>query len=126
MLERKIEYKLLEWKKNRNKLCAIVRGARQIGKTYSIERFGKKYYKHYIYINFIEKPEYSSIFENNIDAETIINQLKYRFSPDKIVKGKTLIFLDEIQNCPNAITALKFLSLDGKYNRFWLNAWNGI
>lgn len=116
MLERKIEYKLLEWKKSRNKLCAIVRGARQIGKTFSIECFGKKYYKYYIYINFIEKPEYSSIFENNIDAETIINQLKYRFGPEKIVKGKTLIFLDEIQNCPNAITALKFLSLDGKYD----------
>lgn len=116
MLERKIEAELLKWKKDRKKKCLVVNGARQVGKTYSIEQFGKKNYKHYIYINFIEKPELCSIFAENSDADTIIAQLKYKFGQAKFENNKTLVFLDEIQQCPNAMVALKFLTINGKYD----------
>ena len=116
MLIRKIDAELLKWKNKKKRKCLVVNGARQVGKTYSIEQFGLNNYKHYIYINFIEKPELCSIFDGNIDADTIIKQLKYKFGKTNFEAGKTLIFLDEIQQCPNARAALKFLTIDGKFD----------
>ena len=115
MLERKAFNKLVEWKNKKDKMCLIVRGARQVGKTYIIEKFGKDYYDNYISINFLEKESYKEIFEGDLDVDTIIKQLTLRLSCN-IEPGKTLIFLDEIQNCPRAITALKFFSIDKRYD----------
>ena len=116
MLERKIEKQLIEWKNKKKKHCLLVKGARQVGKTFIIDKFCKENYKNYIYINFDEMPEYREIFAGNLDVTTIIKQISARVPNAKLVKGETVIFLDEIQNCPRARTALKFLSIDGSFD----------
>lgn len=112
MLERKIYYKLQEWKSNKDKMCLVVKGARQVGKTYIIDKFCRENYKNYVYINFYEDFRYSLIFEGNLSADTIYSQIKARVTNANIIPNETIIFLDEIQECPNAIMALKFLAMD--------------
>jgi predicted AAA+ superfamily ATPase len=114
MLERKIMKTLIEWKQEKKKPCLLVRGARQVGKTYIIDQFANNNYESYIYINFEISPEYKSIFEGNLDIQTLIMQLEVTFPEKKIIPNKTILFLDEIQNCPNARVALKSFSLDGR------------
>ena len=116
MLKRKAYYKLLEWKNNKEKKCLVVKGARQIGKTYIIKQFGRENYKRFVYINFLEEPEYKDIFAKSLAAKDIYTAISLKMGADKLVKGDTLIFLDEIQACPNARTALKFLSIDKSYD----------
>ena len=116
MLERKIMKELLNWKENKNKMCLLVKGARQVGKTFIIDKFAKENYKNYIYINFDENPAYKAIFDGDLDVENLIKQISLRVPNAKLVPYETLIFLDEIQNCPNARTALKFLAIDKRYD----------
>ncbi len=116
MLKRKITTKLLEWKEKEDKMSLIIRGARQVGKTYIIDKFCKENYKNYVYINFFENPDYYAIFENGLDATSIIKQMTIRIPNINLVPGETVIFLDEIQDCPEAITALKFLTIDKKFD----------
>ena len=114
MLERKITKTLIDWKKEEKKPCLLVRGARQVGKTYIIDNFAKNNYKNYIYINFELMPEYKKIFEGNLDIKTLIMKLEVTFPDKRIEPNETVLFLDEIQSCPNARTALKSFSLDGR------------
>ncbi len=116
MLERKIYNQLLEWKNTKNNECLLVKGARQIGKTYIIEKFGKLNYSSYIYVNFIENPSLMSIFEGSLSAEEIYKKLSVFLLGIKFVENDTLIFLDEIQVCKNARSALKFLAIDNRYD----------
>lgn len=116
MLKRKIYQKLLVWKKQKQQECLLVKGARQIGKTYIIDYFGKTNYQSYIYINFIENPEFADIFETNLTAEEIYKRLTLLLPSAKMLPHNTLIFLDEIQMCPKARAALKFLALDDRYD----------
>ncbi len=117
MLERKIEKNLLEWKNEKNKKCLIIEGARQIGKTFIVREFGKNNYKYFIEINFYETPAYKEIFNGSLNGKEIESQIRLRVPEAKdMVPGETLIFLDEIQFCPNAMTALKFLTVDGRYD----------
>lgn len=102
--------------KRKNQECLLVRGARQIGKTYIIDYFGKNNYKSYIYLNFIENPQLKTIFENSLSAEEIFSRMTLVMPHIRFIEGDTLIFLDEIQECPNARTALKFLALDNRYD----------
>ena len=113
MLERKITKSLLEWKNEEKKQCLLVRGARQVGKTFIIDDFAKKNYKSYIYINFELMPQYKEIFEGNLDAETLIMNLQVYFKEIEIIPKDTILFLDEVQSCPNARVALKSFALDG-------------
>lgn len=114
MLKRKIINDLIKWKKNKDKLCLIVDGARQVGKTFIIEKFAKENYKNYIYINFVKNPDYMNIFANDLDYETIIKNMSIMIPNIDVTAKDTIIFLDEIQVCPRAITALKFLSIEHK------------
>lgn len=114
MLERKITKVLEEWKKEEKKPCLLIRGARQVGKTFIIDDFAKKNYENYIYINFELTPEYKNIFDGNLDIKTLIMKLEVTFPNVNIVPNKTILFLDEIQSCPNARTALKSFALDGR------------
>ena len=114
MLERKITSVLEEWKKEEKKPCLLIRGARQVGKTFIIDDFAKKNYENYIYINFELTPEYKNIFNGNLDIKTLIMKLEVTFPNVNIVPNKTILFLDEIQSCPNARTALKSFALDGR------------
>ena len=116
MLYRRVLKDLIHWKKHKKNECLLVKGARQIGKTFIIDRFGKEYYKSYIYINFLENPLLKDIFEESLEAGEIYKKISLNFLSMELVPGDTLIFLDEIQECPNARTALKFLALDNKYD----------
>lgn len=113
MLERKITKKLLRWKSEPNKPCLIVKGARQVGKTFIIEKFAQDNYENYIYINFELTPSLKSIFDGDLDFTTLRMKLEAAFPGVKIKKGETLLFLDEIGACPNARVALKTFAMDG-------------
>ncbi|MEG1288087.1 MAG: AAA family ATPase [Bacilli bacterium] len=116
MLKRKITADLLKWKENPSKVPLIVKGARQVGKTYIIDAFAKENYEYYTYINFVENPGYTTIFDGDLDAETLIKQISLRVDNAQLIPNKTLIFFDEIQNCPNARAALKFLAIDKRFD----------
>ena len=116
MLERKIYKSLIEWKNNPDKMCLVVKGARQVGKTYIIDKFAKENYQNYIYMNFDENPGYKAIFDGDLNVENLIKQISLRVPNASIIPNETLIFLDEIQNCPNAKTALKFLAIDKRFD----------
>lgn len=116
MLIRKVEKQLAEWKQTKGKKCLIVQGSRQVGKTFSIRKFAKERYKELLEINFKLDPGASEIFAGKLDADTLVTAMRLRFPRLKIQPGKTLIFLDEIQECPEAITSLKFWTEDNKYD----------
>lgn len=113
MLKRKITQQLLDWKNEQNKPCLLVKGARQVGKTFIIEHFAKENYDNYIYINFELSPSLKTIFDGDLDFKTLKLNLEVNFPNVKIEKGETLLFLDEIQACPNARVALKSFAIDG-------------
>ncbi len=113
MIERKIYKSLLEWK-NRKHKCLVVTGQRQVGKTFIIDSFAKAEYDHYIHINFEDSPEHKDIFNGDNTAEELIKKLVINFGEDSIVEGSTLLFLDEIQECERAYSALKQLTIYGK------------
>ena len=79
-MKRKIEKRLLEWKDNHSQTCLLVKGARQVGKTYSLDRFARENYKYYTYLNFDENPAYRAIFDGDLDVETLIKQISLRVS----------------------------------------------
>ena len=115
-MKRKIEKDLIEWKENHNKKCLLVKGARQVGKTYIIDKFARENYKYYTYLNFDENPAYKAIFDGDLDVETLIKQISLRVPGAQLEPHETILFLDEIQNCPRARTALKFLAIDGRFD----------
>ena len=116
MFRRKIYEDLLRWKNNHSNTCLMVKGARQVGKTYIIRAFGEKEYKSFIEINFISQKELKSIFAGSLDAESVYKRMTAQIRDIELIPGKTLIFLDEIQNCGNARTAIKFLAEDGRFD----------
>lgn len=116
MLKRKMYDKLLEWKNNRGQHCLLIKGARQVGKTYLVREFGRAEYESFIEINFLEHPELKIIFDGDRSAETIFKNITYNIPNVKLVPHKTLLFLDEIQKCANARTALKFLAQDDRFD----------
>ena len=116
MLKRKIYNELLQWKSRSDKQCLIVKGARQVGKTFIIELFAQENYKHAITLNFEKNQAYRTIFDGDLDTETIIKQISLRVPGAELVPNETLLFLDEIQSCPRAHTALKFLTQDGRFD----------
>jgi len=116
MLERKIDEQLLAWKNKPDKKCLLVKGARQVGKTFSIDKFCRENYEHYIYVNFVLNEDYTSIFDGALDSASIIKRLTLLFPKAKIVPGETVVFLDEIQHCPRARTAMKFLAIDKPFD----------
>lgn len=100
-------YKILvQWKAELNRRPLIIRGARQVGKTYVVRRFGQAEFENYIELNFEKKPEYKEIF-TSIDPVEIIEKILL-FTQLKINAGNTLLFLDEIQDCPAAIMSLRY------------------
>lgn len=115
MLKRKIIKELEDWKVNSSGKALLIKGARQVGKTTIVRQFAKVHYKSFIEINFEQMPLARQAFEGNLDARTIlINLSAMGFGP--LIPGQTLIFFDEIQSCPNARTAIKFLVEDGQYD----------
>ena len=116
MLRRKIYEDLMRWKTRNDKQCLLVRGARQVGKTFIIELFARENYRYFTAINFVQNPTYTSIFEGDLDPDTLIKQISLRVPGAELVPGESLLFLDEIQICPRARAALKFLAQDGRFD----------
>lgn len=106
-MKREIINNLIEWKDSKKRKPLIVHGARQVGKTYIIKEFGKKYYDNMIYVNFETNKELSSQINDSIDVKFIINKLEL-FYGEKILPKKTLIFFDEIQENERVLTSLKY------------------
>ena len=115
MLYRKAYDKLLEWRKQPRRKALCILGARQIGKTTVIREFGNDNYECFVEINFITDADATKIFAGNLDANTIIANLT-AYTRKPMIPGKTLVLLDEIQACPNARTAIKFLVEDGRFD----------
>ncbi len=115
-LNRKIDSYLLDWKNNPERKPLIVKGPRQVGKTESIRRFGHKNYENVIEINFVEEQKYKLITADGYKTEDIVRNIS-RLDPSKrFIANKTLIFFDELQEFPDISTALKFFSIDGRYD----------
>ena len=115
-LKRKIDIYLKEWKNSKNRKPLIIKGARQIGKTTSIEKFGRENYKSFIEINYISMPQYKQIFQDGYTTENIIKNISLLNSEYKFIPGDTLIFFDEMQEYPDTATSLKFVNEDGRFD----------
>ena len=113
MLERKIS-RYIEHFYEVNKGALLLSGARQIGKTYSVRRFAEKKFNSFIEINFVDNPDAVGIFSNAKNSSDILLRLS-AFVNQPLIKGETLIFFDEVQLCPEIVTAIKFLVDDGRY-----------
>ncbi len=113
MIKRKMYKYLINWKQKKDKSALIIKGARQVGKSYLVREFGRNEYEGYIEINFLKNPLYKNIFKGDLSAEEIFKMLSAYIPNLKIIPFKTLLFLDEIQVCAEARTAVKFLVEDG-------------
>lgn len=115
MLKRKMYNVLTEWKADNNRKALCILGARQIGKTTIVREFAKANYENFVEINFIKEEKAKAIFDDSFNADTVITNLT-AYTRQSLVPGKTLIFLDEIQSCPQIRTAIKFLIEDGRFD----------
>ncbi|MBM3197954.1 MAG: ATP-binding protein [Chlamydiae bacterium] len=106
LVRRDVEEDLLRWKNQKQRLPLLVRGARQVGKTYVIEQFGQREFEQYVKINFELSPELKQCFVH-LDPKKIVEAIEL-VTGHLIIPGKTLLFLDEIQECPKAIVALRY------------------
>lgn len=117
MLKRRIEQTLIEWKEDANHNPLILKGCRQCGKTFSVLSFARNNYKHVVYLNFFENSDYAAAFAGSLRIDHITMMLSALLGKDAVfVPGETVLILDEIQECPEARTALKFFKLDGRYD----------
>ena len=113
-MRRKIMDSLIEWKNNPNHIGLVITGARQIGKSFIIEQFGREQYEYFAKLDFSDKSNAQSLFKKDIVPERLYQDLKMRIPGFRIEKGKSLLFLDEIQLCDEARSAIKPLVKDGE------------
>ena len=116
MLKRKVMHYIKKWVDSKNKKCLVIQGARQTGKTYIVERFAEENYEEIVEINFKQIPSAMDIFSGDLTVDNMVMAMRFRFPEKKIIPGKTMIFLDEIQECQEAITSLKFWALDNRFD----------
>ena len=114
MLRRKVLAKIAEWHQDGCRKALLLTGARQVGKTTAVREYAKQY-RYFVEVNFVKRPIAQQAFDGDLDTKTIITNLSAMgFGP--FVAGKTLVFFDEVQECPNARTAIKFLVEDHTYD----------
>lgn len=116
LLKRKIDKYLTDWKNRPDKKPLIIKGARQIGKTRSVEWFAGQNYASVIEINFIEQKKYRDIFNDGFEVNAILKNISLLNPELKFIPGDTIFFFDELQACPNCATSLKFFKLDGRFD----------
>ena len=114
-LWRSVNDQIERWFKDSSRKALLITGARQVGKTYAIREFAKAHYESVLEINFVETPRAKDIFEGDLDARTLVANLT-AFSGKPLVPGASAVFFDEIQECPRARTAIKFLVDDGRFD----------
>ena len=106
-MERLIMNDLLKWKNSKHRKPLILKGVRQVGKTWALREFGRRYYENTAYFNFDEHEEYRQFFETTKDVDRILQNLMLA-SGQRILPEKTLIIFDEVQDCPNVINSMKY------------------
>lgn len=116
LLKRKIDKYLTDWKNRPDRKPLIIKGARQIGKTRSVEWFASQNYASVIEINFIEQKKYREIFNDGFEVDAILKNISLLNPELKFIPGDTIFFFDELQACPNCATSLKFFKLDGRFD----------
>jgi len=114
MIERKIEAELQRFFTSGDRKALLITGARQVGKTFIIRETGKRAFKSFVEINFLEDKTAQSLFENARDSSDLLLRLS-AVAGDRLIPGETLIFLDEVQECKEIVTAIKFLVEEGSY-----------
>ena len=113
MLSRKVEQKLQRFYEGNDKKALLLTGARQVGKTFIVREFGKRFTS-FVEINFLENKSARELFENGKDSSDLVLRLSL-MTEKKLIPGETLIFLDEVQECKEIVTAIKFLVEEGSY-----------
>lgn len=116
LLERKVDTVLSNWRQNPDRKPMIIKGARQVGKTKSVNAFAKRYYKSVVQINFVEQPKFKNIFDDGYEVNVILKNISLLAPSFQFIPGDTLFFFDELQECPKCATSLKFFKLDGRYD----------
>ena len=106
-MKRWIETQLLEWKDSHRRKPLILRGARQVGKTWSVKKLGEEYFDNTVHMDLEKNRQFHTLFEGNLDPTIIVQSIEVLLKT-KITPGKTLLFIDEIQSCPRAIMALRY------------------
>ena len=115
MLQRKVMAELNAWKTDVKRKSMMISGARQVGKTYIVRQFGETY-QSFVELNFIEHPDYKAIFSGDLDPDTLITNISAYIPSANLIPGETLILLDEIQECAEALTSLKFWTGDRRFD----------
>jgi predicted AAA+ superfamily ATPase len=116
LLKRKVDKYLSDWHGNPSHKPLIIHGARQVGKTMSVRIFGKTHYESVVEINFVLEKKYQRIFDDGYEVDTILKNITMLNPSVKLIPGKTLIFFDELQKCPDCATSLKSFCEDGRYD----------
>ena len=124
-LKRKFDDTLIRWKENQRRLPLIIKGARQVGKTFIVREFARTHYKSFIEFNFIKNPAAREIFEKAADEKDVLLRLS-AMADGKLIPGRTLIFFDEVQVCPEAVTFVKFLVEEGSYRYVFSGSLLGV
>jgi predicted AAA+ superfamily ATPase len=106
-MKRSIDKELLDWKENPRRVPLLVRGGRQVGKTFAIEKLGRSYFENFITINFERERKFCSVFEDSLEPKELLKGIEF-LTQQPIRSGKTLLFFDEIQACPRAVMALRY------------------
>ena len=106
-MERLIMNELLKWKNSPYRKPLILKGVRQVGKTWILKEFGRRYYKNVAYFNFDENSEYRQFFKTTKDVDRILQNLMLA-SSQKILPESTFIIFDEVQDCPEVINSMKY------------------
>ncbi|MDA3800222.1 MAG: AAA family ATPase [Kiritimatiellae bacterium] len=110
-MRRQITKKLVEWKDRQNRKPLIIRGARQVGKTYSITEFGHQFFKYQIKIDFEKNVQLRKVFQGDLSPKRLVQLIELETEID-IIEGETLLFMDEIQLCPQALASLRYFHED--------------
>ena len=116
MLKRKIEEELIAWKNDSNHKPLVIKGCRQCGKTFIVQKFAEENYANVVYLNFMQDSDYALAFEGSKRVDDIVMNLSAIIPQSQFVANETCIIIDEIQECPAARTALKFFKMDGRYD----------
>ncbi len=126
MLKREIEKKLLEWKSRTDHHPLVLAGLRQTGKTTSVRDFGEKNYSSVVYLDLRANKSLHEAFEGNFDIDRMVSRITaYDFSA-RFIPNKTLLIMDEIQDCPNARSSLKYWDMDKRYDVIATGSFLGI
>ena len=115
-MKRKMSQRLLDWKSSDDRKSLLLRGARQVGKTYCLLDFARTEYENYVLIDFIKNPSAKSIFADSLDVDSIILRISARYPDKKLEPYKTVLIFDEIQECTPAYSSLTSFSEDPRYD----------